>query len=161
MHIVKLGDRVRVQYSRVRSRLNGDAKSPPLKVLEFTAGSRDVMPGLSTGVIGMVPGEHKRLTLQPAEAFGDIQPELVREIPRAHIPKRITLRVGKRLSALSTRYGRQRRVRVVEVGPKSVKVDGNHVLAGQVIDLDVLLISVDASSEANRNAPQFDIGGEH
>ena len=161
MHIVKLGDRVRVQFSRVRSRRNGDAKSSQLKVLEFTAGSREVMPGLSAGVIGMAPGEHKRLTLQPAEAFGDIQPELVKEIPRSQIPKRITLRVGKRLSALSTRSGRQRRVRVVELGPKSVKVDGNHVLAGQVIDLDVLLISVDASSEANRSAPQFDVGGEH
>ncbi len=161
MHVVKLGDRVRVQYARVRSRRKGEAKSPPLKELEFTAGSRDVMPGLSTGVVGMAPGEHKRLTLQPAEAFGDIQPELIKEIPRAQIPKRITLRVGKRLSALSTRSGRQRRVRVVEVGPKSVKVDGNHVLAGQVIDLDVLLISVDASTAANCNAPQLETGGEH
>jgi FKBP-type peptidyl-prolyl cis-trans isomerase 2 len=160
MHVVKLGDRVRVQFARVRSRRNGEAKSPPLKELEFTAGSRDVMPGLSTGVVGMAPGEHKRLTLQPAEAFGDIQPELIKEIPRAQIPKRITLRVGKRLSALSTRSGRQRRVRVVEVGPKSVKVDGNHVLAGQVIDLDVLLISVDASSEATCSAPQLNIGGK-
>ncbi|MCI0358321.1 MAG: FKBP-type peptidyl-prolyl cis-trans isomerase [Planctomycetaceae bacterium] len=157
MQNVKLGDRVRVQCSRVRTHSKGDAKPPQPKVLEFTAGSGGVMPGLSAGVLGMVPGEHKRLTLQPAEAYGQVQPELVKEIPRAQFPKRITLRVGKRLKALSTASGRQRRVRVVEISPKSVKVDGNHVLAGQVVELDVLLISVDASSEANRCSPQVDV----
>ena len=158
MDNVKHGDRVRVQYTRVRSHSNKAAKPPQLKLLEFTAGGRGVMPGLSTGVIGMAPGEQRRLTLQPAEAYGHIQPELVREIPRAQIPKRITLRVGKRLNALSTRSGRQRRVRVVEITPKSVKVDGNHVLAGQVVELDVLLVSVDASSTSDRGAPQLDVG---
>jgi peptidylprolyl isomerase len=160
MQNVKLGDRVRVQCSRVCSHSNGDVKPPQPNVLEFTAGSGGVMPGLSAGVIGMVPGEHKRLTLQPAEAYGPVQPDLVKEIPRAQFPKRITLRVGKRLKALSTWSGRQRRVRVVEISPKSVKVDGNHVLAGQVVELDVHLISVDASSEANRSLPQIDVGGE-
>lgn len=160
MKNVELGDHVRVQYSRVRSRGNGNAKPPQLKELEFTAGGRGVMPGLSRGVVGMAPGEQKRLTLQPAEAYGDIQPELVKEIPRAQIPKRITLRVGKLLNALSTRSGRQRRVRVVEISPKTIKVDGNHVLAGQVVELDVLLISVDAPSEANHGSPQLDAGAE-
>ncbi len=156
MDNVKRGDHVRVQYSRAGSRGSGKARPPQLKVVEFTAGGRGVMPGLSTGVIGMTPGEQKRLTLQPAEAYGPVQPDLVKEIPRAQIPKRITLRVGKRLNALSTRSGRQRRVRVVEISPKSIKVDGNHVLAGQVVELDVLLISVDASSEAQGNPPPVD-----
>lgn len=159
MQNVQLGDRVRVQCSRVRTRDNGHARSRPNKVLEFTAGSADVMPGLSKGVIGMAPGEQKRLTLQPADAYGDVRPGLVKEIPRARIPKGITLRVGKRLSALSTRSGRQRRVRVVEISPQVVKVDGNHLLAGQIIELDVQLISVDQSSEACRSTPPGDVGG--
>lgn len=160
MSQVKLGDRVRVQFSRVRSQSNGDARPPKLKTLEFTAGGGEVMPGLAAGVVGMIPGQHKRLTLQPADAFGHVQPQLVKEIPRAQIPKRITLRLGKRLSALSSLSGRRRRVRVVGLNPKTVKVDGNHVLAGQVIELDVQLISVDASSNANRLSPQFETGGE-
>lgn len=160
MSNVKVGDRVRVQFSRVRSQSNGDAKPPKLQTLEFTAGGGEVMPGLSAGVVGMTPGEHKRLTLQPIDAFGPVQPELVKEIPRAQIPKRITLRLGKRLSALSTLSGRRRRVRVVGINPKTIKVDGNHVLAGQVIELDVRLISVDSSAAASRLSPQFKAGGE-
>lgn len=158
MHSAKFGDRVRVQYSRI-DKLNPARTFSPT-VLEFTAGSGEVMPGLSSGVIGMVPGEHKYLTLQPAEAYGYFQSEVVREIPRAKILKRITLRVGKRLSALSTWSGRQRRVRIVKLSPQTVKIDGNHRLAGQVIELEVRLISVDSSAEANRNEPQFDLGGE-
>jgi len=160
MHAAKLGDRVRVQYVRVRDHENGAAKLPAAKVREFTVGSRDVMPGISLGVVGMVPGEQKRFTLQPSEAFGPVQPRLIKEIPRAQFPKRLTLRVGKRLSALSTWSGRRRRVRVVEITPKSVVVDGNHLLAGQIVELDVTLISVDASAAANRTQPQFDMGGE-
>jgi FKBP-type peptidyl-prolyl cis-trans isomerase 2 len=142
MDNVKVGDRVRVQFSRVRANNKADAKPPKLKTLEFTAGGGEVMPGLSAGVVGMIPGERKRLTLQPTDAFGPVQAELVKEIPRSQIPKRITLRLGKRLSALSTLSGRRRQVRVVGLNPKTVKVDGNHLLAGQVIELDVLLISI-------------------
>ena len=153
MRSVKLGDRVRVEYCRVRMNDKGQAQKAPAKVLEFTAGGGEVMPGLSAGVVGMAAGERKRLTLQPADAFGDIRPALVRDIPRAQIPKRITLRVGKRLSAVSTLSGRKRRVRVVEIGRESVKVDGNHVLAGKVIELDVHMICVDAASEGNGSRP--------
>jgi FKBP-type peptidyl-prolyl cis-trans isomerase 2 len=162
MHEAKLGDRVRVQYARVFNDEKKDAaKSPAAKVREFTVGSRDVMPGISLGVVGMVPGEQKRFTLQPIDAYGPVKPGLIKEIPRAQFPKRLTLRVGKRLTALSTRSGRHRRVKVVEIKPKSVVVDGNHLLAGKVVELDVTLISVDASSDANRTQPQFDMGGEH
>jgi len=37
---------------------------------------------------------------------------------------------------------------------------GSHVLAGKVVELDVILISVDASAAANGMQPQFDMGGE-
>ena len=37
---------------------------------------------------------------------------------------------------------------------------GSHVLAGKVVELDVTLISVDASAAVNGMQPQFDMGGE-
>jgi FKBP-type peptidyl-prolyl cis-trans isomerase 2 len=161
MHEAKLGDRVRVQCARVLPGEKKDpAKSPVAKVREFTVGSRDVMPGISLGVVGMVPGEQKRFTLQPIDAYGPVKRGLIKEIPRTQFPKRLTLRVGARLIALSTWTGRRRRVKVVEIKAKSVVVDGNHLLAGKVVELEVTLISVDSSADANRTQPQFDMGGE-
>jgi FKBP-type peptidyl-prolyl cis-trans isomerase 2 len=159
MHIAKLGDRVRIQYARLPE--HGAAAAKPLRpqVLEFTVGSKDLIPSVSLGVVGMGPGDQKRLTLQPREAYGMLRAGLIREIPRQRFPKHLVLRVGKRLAAVNTASGRRRRVRVVEIKPDSVVVDGNHRLAGKVVELEITLISVDSSSNANKEKPQFDLGG--
>lgn len=160
MHTAHIGDRVRIQYSRLRDQNDASDKPQGKKTCEFTVGSRDVFPSLSLGVVGMAPGERKQFTLQPQEAYGRIHPKLVRQVPRQRFPQHLDLQVGKRLTATRGFAGRRRRVTVVEIRPDSVIVDGNHPLAGQVIELEVCLISLDASSDANPNNPQFDMGGE-
>jgi FKBP-type peptidyl-prolyl cis-trans isomerase 2 len=160
MHQAQLGDRVRIQYSRVPKSGTTSTKPPAQKVLEFTVGGNKVMPGLSLGITGMAQGEQKHFSLQPADAYGDVKPRLIRQIPRHRLPKNLTLRVGMHLSAMDRSLGRRRRVRVVQIKPDSVLVDANHPLAGKVIELDVCLISLDSSTEANRSKPQIDAGGE-
>jgi peptidylprolyl isomerase len=151
MHQASIGDRVRVEYIRVRKHDNGAASPHTPKRLEFTVGSLDVMPGLSRGVVGMAPGEQKRFTLQPLDAYGPVRPGLIKEIPRRQFPKRIVLRVGKRLIVRGGTSHRRRRVRIIQIKPGAVVVDGNHLLAGKVVELVVTLISVDSPSGANRS----------
>ncbi len=157
MPSAKVGDRVCVQYARVKERpavagKPADRKPADPKTLEFTVGSREVMSGLSLGVVGMAQGEEKLLTLQPTEAYGPVKPGLIKEIPRHQFPKHLVLRVGKRLTALGGTSGRRRQVRVVEINPKSVLVDGNHLLAGKVVELQVRLISVDSTAAAKSDS---------
>jgi FKBP-type peptidyl-prolyl cis-trans isomerase 2 len=149
MQAVRLGDRVRVEYTRIKQRAGAAAQATEPKVLEFTVGGNEVMPGLSVGVVGMAQGDEKHMTLQPAEAYGPVKPGLIKEIPRHQFPKHIVLRVGKRLTALGGTSGRRRRVRVVKINPRSILVDGNHLLAGQVVELQVRLISRDCPAAAN------------
>lgn len=158
MHTAKLGDRVRIQYSRVAR--PGATNPRPAKVLEFIVGGAKVIPGLSVGVIGMNQGDHKRLRLKPAQAYGPARRSLIRAVPRGRFPEHLVLQVGRRLTALVKSTGRRRPIRVVEVKPDSVVVDGNHRLAGKAITLQVELISVDSSANANHSKPQFDLGGE-
>jgi len=158
MHIAKLGDRVRVQCTRVPASPRTTAS--PVKVVEFIVGSPDIMRGLSMGVVGMTQGDQKRLKLQPTDAYGSVQNRLIREIPRENFPSGLSLRVGKRLTAKLRSTGRRRVVRVVRLKPDSVIVDGNHPLAGKVVTLAIQLISVDASANANQSSPQVDAGGE-
>ena len=163
MHIAKLGDRVRVQCARVRRsspRVASPGTARPAKEFEFIVGSHAILRGLSLGVIGMSQGELKRLQLQPKDAYGSVEKRLIREIPRGQFPPHLNLRVGKRLTARLRKTGRRQMVRIVQVKPESVKVDGNHPLAGRVVTLEVHLISVDSSPNANRSNPQFDVGGE-
>jgi FKBP-type peptidyl-prolyl cis-trans isomerase 2 len=150
---VQLGDRVQVQYVRIAGPGVMADTTVGQKNCEFTVGGTEVLPALSTGVIGMTPGHHKRLTIQPAEAHGHVQRRLIRKIPRARFPAHMVLEVGKRLSMKGKTAGRRRRVRIVEVKFDSVLVDGNHPLAGKVIELDVLLLSL-VSFELSPNSSQ-------
>jgi FKBP-type peptidyl-prolyl cis-trans isomerase 2 len=70
------------------------------------------------------------------------------------------LYIGKRLAITHGLAGLPQRVRVVEIHPDAVILDGNHPLAGQVVQLEVYLLSLDSSSNTNRGKPQFDMGGE-
>jgi peptidylprolyl isomerase len=144
MATAKLGDRVRVQYLGLRTEGRGTGSPHKRKVLEFTVGSKEVMPGISFGVLGMSEGEQKRLTLQPKDAYGVVQRKLIKEVPRQRFPSHLDLRAGKRLTATGVVSGRKRLVAVVEVKPETVVVDGNHPLAGEVLEVEIQLLSLDS-----------------
>ncbi|HEX5104567.1 MAG TPA: FKBP-type peptidyl-prolyl cis-trans isomerase [Pirellulaceae bacterium] len=158
MYRARIGDRVRVQCTRIK-------KSPPAspdtgKEFEFTVGSHAVLRGLSLGVVGMAQGDHKQLRLRPKEAYGPVKENLIREVRRTRLPPQLALQVGQRLTARQRATGRRHIVRIIQVKPSSVIVDGNHPLAGKTITMEILVISVDGSSNANQSQPQFDVGGE-
>ena len=150
MHTAQLGDRVRIKYARVRAPSATRLKPPTPKTLEFTVGAPDTIAKLSVGVVGMIQGQNKRVTLQPSEAYGAVKPKLIREIPRRRFPTHLALKVGQRFTTIDKKSGRRRRVTVVQIKPHSVVVDGNHPLAGKVVELDVVLISVDSPTDAKR-----------
>jgi FKBP-type peptidyl-prolyl cis-trans isomerase 2 len=151
---VKPGDRVRVQYSRLSDDVAPDRQSHR-KRMEFTVGSREVISGLSLGVVGMARGEKKRLTIDPRDAYGPVRRELIKEVPRRRFPAKLQLSVGQRLTAVGVTSRRRRQVKVVEVNAETVVIDGNHPLAGRVLLVEVRLIALDSRpsdpDQATRN----------
>lgn len=158
MRTAQIGDRVRVQYSRLLP--GAAARRTQSETCVFMVGSRDVFPTLSLGVVGMAAGDHKQLSLPPAEAYGPVHPKLIRQIPRARFPKHLILQVGKRLTAIQKLARRRRRVTVVEINADSVTVDGNHPLAGKVIELEVRLLAILASANGKPSHRRFDLGSK-
>jgi FKBP-type peptidyl-prolyl cis-trans isomerase SlyD len=100
-------------------------------------------------------GQQKCVTLQPAEAFGEIQTRLIREIPRTCFRTKSALAVGMRLNARSSDSSQARRVRIVELRRDTVVVDGNHPDAGRKVTFEIRLLAVASASEI-----EFDNGGE-
>jgi peptidylprolyl isomerase len=139
----KLGDRVRVQYLELLQNGTATKKHHRRQVLQFTVGSKEVIPGISFGIVGMTEGEQRRLTLQARDAYGDVRPKLIKEVPRKRFPAGLRLFVGQRLTAKGVASGRRRQVHVREIGPDNVIVDGNHPLAGKILEVEVQLISLD------------------
>ena len=157
----QLGDRVQVQYFRIPDEGVITDQLPTHMTCEFSVGSREVFHTLSFGVVGMTLGCRKRLTLQPHEAFGRIRRGRFRQIPLSHLPPDTVLEVGKRINLVRRIDGKRRHGTIVEIKLDSVLVDGNHRLAGKVIELEVLLVSLVSSLlNARQDQSQFDIGGE-
>lgn len=142
----KLGDRVRVQYLTLKQDGNDIEFSRDRRLMEFTVGSDEVISGISFGVVGMAKGEKKRLKLQPKEAYGAVRNKLIKEVSRQRFPSAMNLHIGQRVIATGRTTGRRRSVEIVGLKPDTVVVDGNHPLAGKILDVEVQLISLSATA---------------
>ena len=149
MNEAKLGDRVRIEYSRVPKPGAMIAAPRQPKVLEFTVGSGDIIPSVSLGVVGMVQGDHKRLAFQPETENGIVPAGLGKQTPHQRRKRRFSLRVQKPRGAANAAAGAPQSPALAPSTPGSV-----------VVELDVTLLSLDASANANKQQPQFEMGGE-
>ena len=149
MHEAKLGDRVRIEYSRVSKPGTMIASPHPPKILEFTVGSGDIIPSVSLGVVGMVQGDRRRLAFQPETENGIVPAGLGKQTSLQRLRKRFSLRIRKpRAAANSTTV------------PLQTPTVADGTSSSEVIELDVLLLTLDASASANKQQPQFEMGGE-
>jgi peptidylprolyl isomerase len=125
----KTGDKVSIHY--IGTLDNGrifdqaDADNP----LVFTIGSDEVFPALEQAVIGMTPGEVKKLTIPADKAFGPRRDQNILTVPRDYFPAERQIRVGEKLQ-IEFGSGRQLVMRVMRVDDDTVTLDGNHALAG-------------------------------
>ena len=105
--------------------------------LAFEAGSDQLIPGFSNAVIGMAVGDSKTVTLPPAEAYGEHDPERVQRADRDVLPEGV--KVGDRLEA---RSGEHRMVvEVTELDDEGATLDANHPLAGRTLVFDIEVVA--------------------
>jgi FKBP-type peptidyl-prolyl cis-trans isomerase SlyD len=108
--------------------------------LVFVQGRQQIIPGLERELVGMRPGEEKKVVVKPEDAYGDVVPSAQTEVPREAIPKE-ALKVGTPLMARSG-SGEPRPVVVKEIKETTVVLDLNHPLAGKTLYFDVKVLGV-------------------
>jgi peptidylprolyl isomerase len=135
----KEGDTVKVNYN---GSLNDgtvfDSSYQREEPLEFTIGSRDVIPGFEDQVKGMEVGESKTFTVPSQEAYGQRSDELVIDIERERVPEDIDPQEGMVLQ-VKGEDGSVSNVQVVGVTDEKVTLDANHPLAGQDLNFEIKL----------------------
>lgn len=100
-----------------------------------------LVPGLEKALAGMSVGDEKEVVVPPEEGFGERDEELVLEIDRSEMPRPDAVAVGDELVAESP-DGEEAVMRVVEVKPDAVVLDGNHPLAGETLRYSVVVRDV-------------------
>jgi len=96
-------------------------------------GYEDIFPKIEEALHGKKIGESVQVKLQPDEAFGDYDAELVQIEPRKDFPKE--LQVGMQFEGGPEEGDDDDFViyRVTDIAEDKVVLDGNHPLAGQAL----------------------------
>ena len=113
--------------------------------LTYTQGEKQIIPGLEQALSGMRAGDEKKVTIKPVDAYGEVNPNAVTEVPKEMLPPD-ALKVGTELVAQS-QAGDRRIVRIKEVREKTVLVDLNHPLAGKTLFFDVKVLGVEPATK--------------
>jgi FKBP-type peptidyl-prolyl cis-trans isomerase 2 len=134
--VVKDGDKVKVHYRGTLDDGSEFDSSSGRQPLAFQVGSGQVIRGFDDAVRGLEVGQKRTVRMEAKDAYGEVRPDLVIEVPLAQAPAGV--KVGDRL-----RTGTGQTVKVTEVTATNVKVDSNHELAGKALTFEVELVSID------------------
>jgi len=140
---IKKGDKIKVEYTGTLDDgkvFDSSEGKPPL---EFEVGARKIIKGFDEAVIGMKKGEEKEIKLEPKDAYGDLNPTLVKKVPRDKIPKEPEPKPGMIL-ALGTPDGQQIPARITEVSDTDVTIDLNHPLAGKTLTFKIKVVDIES-----------------
>lgn len=115
--------------------------------LEYLHGHGNLISGLETILEGKNPGEKFSAVVPPAEGYGEVNPQLIVEVPRSQFDMDDgEIKVGMQFYAQSNAGPVM--VRVSKISGDKITIDGNHFLAGKTLYFDVEVKSVsDASAE--------------
>ncbi|WP_025733803.1 FKBP-type peptidyl-prolyl cis-trans isomerase [Carnimonas nigrificans] len=113
--------------------------------LSYLQGKGNIIPGLERQLEGREAGDKLQVRVEPAEGYGEVQPQLVQEVPRASFQGVESIEPGMQFQAQT--QGGPLLVTVTKVEGDTVTVDGNHPLAGQPLNFDVAVETVREASD--------------
>ncbi|WP_280547589.1 MULTISPECIES: peptidylprolyl isomerase [unclassified Halomonas] len=113
--------------------------------LTYLHGAGNIIPGLEKQLEGRATGDKLEAKVAPEEGYGDVQPQLVQEVPRDAFQGVEDVEPGMQFQAQT--QGGPLMVTVTKIEGDTVTVDGNHPLAGQPLNFDVEIAEVREASE--------------
>jgi len=124
----------------------------------YIQGGGQILPALEAEFQGMKVDEKKTIKLDAANAYGQIDPAAIQEVPTEQIPEG-----ARQPGAVLQAQGYPGPIRVVEVKDDVTVVDFNHPLAGKSLTFDVTVASIETpaaapAGEAAANGPAKSAG---
>ncbi|ARU05509.1 peptidylprolyl isomerase [Comamonas serinivorans] len=130
----------------------GDTLDETEEPVEFFVGGDDLLPRVQEALQGHAKGAELHLHLEPEEAFGDYDEELVQLVPRASLPAGIeegmTIEGIALPASIDASVPREGLYTITEIYPEHVVLDANHPLAGIALRLHLRVANVREATEA-------------
>ncbi|MBD3262084.1 MAG: peptidylprolyl isomerase [Candidatus Altiarchaeales archaeon] len=111
----------------------------PENPLKFEVGTGKILKGFEEGILGLEEGQEKQISLEPAQAYGDPNPQMIQEVPRQTVPDEA--QEGSTLLA-EMENGQQQPVKIKQLSDDKAVVDFNHPLAGRKLNFEVKVLEI-------------------
>lgn len=108
--------------------------------LEYTQGAGQIIIGLERALEGKNEGEEISVDIPAKDAYGEVNKEAFRRMPKTAIQNIEQMKVGDLVGASAN--GHTFRAQISEITDKEVVLDFNHPLAGKTLHFDVKIVSV-------------------
>lgn len=108
--------------------------------LYFLEGAQQIIPGLEAVIALMNVGDKRKIEVKAADAYGDINPELVVKVKKTQFPPDAELTVGDQFQVNNDAHSPV--FTIMSVDTEEVTVDGNHPMAGKDLFFDVEIVGV-------------------
>ncbi len=113
--------------------------------LAYLHGADNLIPGLERELTGKAAGDALQVTLQPEDAYGVYDPDLVQVVPRDAFDDE-EIEPGMEFEAEGD-DGDELLVVITEINGDEVTINGNHPLAGQTLHFQVTVHDVREPTE--------------
>jgi FKBP-type peptidyl-prolyl cis-trans isomerase 2 len=107
--------------------------------LEAKLGEGQLIPGFELGLVGMETGDKKTIEIDPREAYGERDENLIVDIEKTKVPENVE--AGMMLQTFGPMGPSI--VKVLEVKDEHVTIDANHPLAGKKLIFDLEVLNID------------------
>jgi len=114
--------------------------------IEFIQGIGQIIPGLESALYGMKVEEKKTVVIEPADAYGDYDPESLEIAKKEEFSEEIPLDVGTFLD-LRDDEDNILSAQIIEEDEDTVTLDFNHPLAGKTLTFEITLSALRPASE--------------
>ncbi len=114
--------------------------------MEYIQGAGNIIPGLEQALTGKSIGDHCEVTVNPEDAYGMHEPQMVQQVPREMFQGVDTIEVGMNFQSQGP-DGQAMMITVTAVEEDLITIDGNHPLAGQSLHFAVDIVSIREATE--------------
>ena len=152
MKTAKSGDKVRVNYTGRSEDGQVFESSVGIMPFIFTIGAEEVIKGFEDAVIGMHPGDRKKVIVEPEDGFGLYDEDLVIEVPKSSLPSDLKLQVGMDFE-MEDDEGNVLPAVIIDVMDDSILIDANAPLAGKRVIYDIELIEILQQEKESGDGP--------
>lgn len=108
--------------------------------LYFLENTQQIIPGLEKVLALMNVGDKKKIEVKAADAYGDMNPEMVVKVKKTQFPPDAQLQVGDQFQVNNDHNSPV--FTIVEIANDEVTVDGNHPMAGKDLFFDVEIMGI-------------------